>query len=96
MAIKGYLVRDEDVVWRDIAGEIVILGMDNNKLRVLNKTASLIWTLADGSKQFGEMVSEISNRFEVTIEQARTDAEEFCNQLLGAGLVSLKSDTQIS
>ena len=91
MVITGYPKRDERVVWRDIAGEVVIAESDANTVHILNGTASLIWTLADGSKQIKDMVTEICNRFEVTPEQARADAEDFCDQLLEAGLVSLKS-----
>lgn len=38
-------IRDQDVVWRDIAGEVVIAQRDNSLIRVLNNTASLIWNL---------------------------------------------------
>lgn len=94
MAIAGYLTRDTSVVWRDIAGEIVIADGDSAKVHVLNKTASLIWTLADGTRQVEDMAADICNRFEVTPEQARADAEEFCHQLLEAQLVSLREVPQ--
>ena len=90
MGIKGYIIRNEDVVWRDISGEVVIAERDNNTIHVLNKTASLIWTLADGTKQMKDLASAIYNRFDVTPEQALVETEEFCNQLLEASLAWLK------
>lgn len=81
-------IRDQNVVWRDIAGEVVIAQRDNSLIRVLNNTASLIWTLADGTRQTGDITAEVCSRFEVTPEQARIDVDEFCQELLGAGLVS--------
>jgi hypothetical protein len=96
MAVTGYLTRDKGVVWRDIAGEVVIAEMDNSRVRVLNRTASQIWILADGTRRVGDIISELCNRFQVTPEQARVDAEDFCNQLLEAGLASLKSASQIA
>ena len=91
MAVKGYPVRNDNIVWRNVAGEVVIAERDNSKLHVLNGTASLIWSMADGTKQIEDMVTAICNRFEVTPEQAWTDAEEFCDELLGAGLISLNN-----
>lgn len=90
MEIRGYLIRNEMVVWRDISGEVVIAERYNSTIHVLNKTASLIWTLADGTKQMEDLAAAIYNRFNVTSEQARADTEEFCQQLLGAGLIRLK------
>jgi hypothetical protein len=93
MAIKGCPVRKSHVVWRDIAGEVVIAER-NSTLHVLNRTASLIWSLADGSRQMEEIISEICNRFEVTREEALLDAEEFCHELLQAGLVTMDGHTE--
>ncbi len=82
-------VRTNNVVWRDIAGEVVIAERDNRTIRILNKTASLIWTLADGTRKVETITTEVCNKFEVTPEQARTDVEEFCQQLLDAGLINM-------
>ena len=71
-----YPVRDEGIVWRDIADEVVLVEKDYTTIHVLNKTASLIWTLADGTRHVDDIVSEICNRFDVTSEQARTHTEE--------------------
>ncbi len=58
MAAASRPVRDKSVVWRDIAGEVVIAERDNRTIRVLNKTASLIWTLADGTRRAEDIVVE--------------------------------------
>jgi hypothetical protein len=94
MAIKGCPHRISRVVWRDIAGEVVIAER-NDMLHALNRTASLIWSLADGSRRMEEIISEICDRFEVTGEEAALDAEEFCRELLQAGLITMEaySDT---
>ncbi len=84
-----HLVRDENVVWRDIADEVIIVEKDYTTIRVLNKTASFIWTLADGTRCVDDITSEICNKYDVTPEQARSHTEEFCNQLLETGLIKL-------
>ena len=93
MAVTGYPIRNQGVVWRDIAGEVVIAERDNSTVSILNKTASLIWSLADGTKQVEDMVIAICNRFEVTTEEAWADTEEFCLELLEAGLVSFNGNS---
>jgi hypothetical protein len=89
--IDGFLTRNEGVVWRDIAGEVVIAERDSGKIRVLNKVGSLIWSLADGTRCFNDVVVEMCRRFEVTPEVAAGDAEEFLRLLLENDLVSLKN-----
>jgi hypothetical protein len=92
MAINGYLVRDDGVVWRDIAGEVVIADRDNSKIRTLNKAASLIWILADGTNRMEDIAEAIFDKFEVTREQAQADSECFFRELLAENLISLKDD----
>ena len=64
MSITGYLTRDDRVVWRDIAGQVVIAERDNSKIRTLNKVASLIWTMADGTQQLDAASSIAGARIE--------------------------------
>jgi hypothetical protein len=91
MSITGYLIRDDRVVWRDIAGQVVIAERDNSKIRTLNKVASLIWTLADGTKQLDDIVAVICDKFEVDKEQAQADCDEFCNELMSSDLISVNT-----
>jgi len=90
MKITGCPVRTNRVVWKNIDGEVVIADMEGSTVRILNKTAGLIWTLADGTKKVEEMVPEVCDKFEVTPKQAHTDVMEFCQELLQAGLISMK------
>jgi hypothetical protein len=94
MAFTLRPIRKKGFVWRDIAGEVVIAERDNNTVRVLNRTASLIWTMADGTRQPDDIVAAICNKFEVAPERARADVDEFCQQLLQAGLINFEDVSQ--
>lgn len=83
-------VREEHLVWRDIDGEVVIAEKDSRTVRLLNRTASLIWALSDGTRQTEDIVAEVCRKFEVAPDKARVDVMEFCRQLLDAGLISIK------
>jgi hypothetical protein len=95
MTIDGFLHRDDGVVWRDIAGEIVIADRDNSTIRVLNRVASVIWVAADGAKAVEDISNTVFDRFDVSREEARADSEAFISELLKAGLVHMSpSPTQ--
>jgi len=86
----GYPARSERLVWRDIAGEVVIVDQDDGTIRTLNKTASYIWTLADGTRTTTDIVDSLAERYEVTPEQARVDASEFLRELVDTGLIAVR------
>ncbi len=94
--VKSYLLRNDDVLWRDIAGEVVIVREDHDTVHMLNKTASLIWSLADGSKELQEIVDAVCDRFDITSHQALLDIEEFCTTLTQAGLLRIEGFPQES
>lgn len=83
----GYLKRNEDNVWRDIGGEIVILDEEGEQVCLLNKTAAMIWTLADGTKTETDIAAQVCERFDVGVDQALADVQELGAQLLGAELL---------
>jgi len=82
-----YLRRCEDFVWRDIGGEVVILNEEGTQVCLLNKTASSIWTLCDGTKALDEIAAQLCDRFDVSSAEALADVQEFADELVGAGLV---------
>ena len=92
--LQGCLVRDDNAIWRLIAGNVVIAEKDSGKIHYLNKTASVIWSLADGTRKTDDIITELHNKFEVTIEEARTDVEEFCRRLLKDKLISIKENNE--
>ncbi len=75
--------RAEELVWRKIEGEIVILTEDGRKIHTLNNVGSAIWELADGSKNIDEISQSICEKFDVSPEQAQSDTIEFCAEMAG-------------
>ncbi len=82
--------QSEDVIWRNIAGEVVIADRDNGTIRVLNKTASAIWCLLDGRNDISNVASKLSDTFNTEPDVAERDSLDFCQQLLDGGLLSVK------
>jgi len=78
----------DELIWRRIGDEIVIITPDGLATHILNKTAACVWELCDGQHGMPEMANDICQRFEVSNEQARADVDEVVGQLLGLGLVT--------
>ena len=94
--LSGYPKRCEDNIWRDLGDEVVILDEDGTQVCLLNKTASLIWTLADGTRTMEEIAESIYQRFEVSLQEAMADVQEFGDQLLKAGLIELYDQSPVA
>jgi hypothetical protein len=96
MMLRGYPKRCEDNVWRDIGDEVVILDEGGTQVCLLNKTASLIWTLADGTRTMEEIAGGLYQRFEVSRQEALADVQEFGAQLLEAGLIEFCDQSPVA
>lgn len=73
--------RSDNLVWRVIEGEVVILTTDGREIHTLNKVGSAIWELADGTRNIKEIISLICERFDVSFEVALADVLEFVKKL---------------
>jgi hypothetical protein len=82
-------VRDPDVVWRVLQDELVIVRPASGEIRVLNAVAALIWRCADGNRSITDLVTQVSDLYAVSEEQARTDVAGFVDVLVAEGWLSL-------
>lgn len=90
VSLHNYPARSDDLVWRAIDGEVVILTTDGNEIHTLNRVGSAIWELSDGTKNLEEIASLICDRFEVSSEESHADVLEFAEEL------SLKNILQVT
>lgn len=85
--------RSRDVVSRTIAGEFLLVPIrgklvDLQKIYAMNAVGEFIWQSLDERRDITEISCALSERFEVTTEQAEADIREFLAVLRDAGLVS--------
>ena len=74
-------LRADDVVWRDVGDELVILELSTSTYLTLNGTAKHIWeSLIDGTN-IDALVEMLVERYRITAEQAKADAESFLSAL---------------
>lgn len=87
MRIKDSLflhrIGDECIVMQDGSSNI-----DLSNILNLNATAEYLWTqIADGEFNADKIVRLLTDRYEVTEEQARRDAESFISKLREADVI---------
>jgi coenzyme PQQ biosynthesis protein PqqD len=76
------VTRDENVAWRIIGDEAVLLSAEDSSVHSLDAVGTRIWELCDGEKTVSEIVDQVVSEFEVDRETAEKDVVEFIEELM--------------
>ncbi len=84
--------RDPSMVFRDIAGEMILVPIRQNvgdleSIYTLNETAARVWALLDGQLSVDDICDKIVEEFEVEKDEAQRDVVELLAQLESVGAV---------
>ena len=82
----------DDVVFRDLAGEAVLLNLSAGTYYGLDAVGTRIWHLLADHGTTEEIVKTLLDEFEVEENQLRRDVDDLIRQLIDKGL--LKTDAQ--
>jgi hypothetical protein len=94
-APEKYVAKSTTVASRLLGDETIVMSTVDSTLFSLNPTASVIWEAANGTTPLSRIISEkVCTQFDVTPEQAFTDAEELIAELAAHGILVV-SDRQI-
>jgi hypothetical protein len=77
----------DDVVWRDVGDELVVLELTSSVYLTLNGTAKTLWEGLASGATLDSLVELLTNDYEVTAEQARADTESFLSALTERNLL---------
>ncbi len=93
---ETYIARSSAIAARMLAGEMMVMNLQNSTFYALNPAATIIWQAADGRTPLSEIVREcICGEFEIAPEQAQKDAAEFVDGLREHGILQV-SDCPIT
>ena len=85
---EKYIARSSQIAARMLGGEMMVMSAVDSTFFTLNEVATAIWQAADGRTSLGEIVaSTVCDEFEVDLETARRDAEQFVNELSHHGIL---------
>jgi hypothetical protein len=85
---EKYVARSKTIASRIVGGETAIMSAVDSTLFVLNEVATEIWLAADGETPLSDIVKRrICEEFEVSADEAYSDAEEFVDALAHHGIL---------
>lgn len=76
-----------------LGGEMIIMSTVDSTLFSLNPTGTIIWQAADGKTPLSRIIEEkVCAEFDVGVEQARIDTEDFVVRLAEHGILHLSDE----
>ena len=88
VSLEGLYRPSEDIVARDIEGELIIvplvsgIGDLEDELYTLNETGKAIWDRLDGKKKLKDVLAELSAEFEAPVGEIEKDLTGLVKELL--------------
>jgi len=81
-------LRDKELEWRALEGEIVVLDATASQYLSMNKTGAVLWSaLAEGATR-EELVAKLVETFDVDTATAARDLDAFLEALEAKGLLA--------
>ena len=71
-----------DMVWREVAGETVIVDPDGEVIMGLNGTGGWVWDRLDGERTLGDIAADLAAHHDVEVDEILGDVLAFATQLL--------------
>lgn len=96
LRLTSVVVSSENVIARDIGGEILIVpivaGMvdGDDALYTLNSTGRAIWDQLDGEKSIEEIIDNLSSTFGGDRADIENDVYGFINEMIGHSIIEVK------
>jgi hypothetical protein len=85
---EKYIARSSQIAARMLGGEMMVMSSVDSTFFTLNEVATAIWQAADGRTPLAEIVARnVCDEFEVDVEVAHRDAEQFVNELSHHGIL---------
>lgn len=60
---------------------------ESGNVHELNAAGTLLWSLADGSRDLEAIAAALEEKYDVPAVQARQDVQEFFRELAAAGMI---------
>lgn len=82
--------RSDDLAFRVIQGEAIILTAKDRVIHTLNEVGTRIWELIDTGIKVGDLIAKICEEYEVDERQAERDVLEFLGELKEKGIIVIQ------
>lgn len=95
--MTSYYLKDSSIVSRKIGSQLILVPIRQNIgdlqcIYTLNEVAGRIWQLLNGGTTAGDIVSALTQEYEVEAQQAEVDVLEFLAQMKDVGAIIEKPE----
>ncbi len=73
------------------AGATIVVDCPSGTYRLLNETASFLWSRIDGDRSTEQLSQDLTEEFEITLEQAQADVRTFLEGAVSRGMITWKA-----
>jgi hypothetical protein len=97
VTLQAVCVPSEDIVAREIEGEIVIIplvagiGDADDELYTLNETGHAVWARLDGVSTLAEIATALSAEYEARAAEIEADVLGFAAEMTRRGILAVKT-----
>lgn len=85
---EKYIAKSTQIAARMLGGEMMIMSVTDSTFFTLNEVATAIWQAADGRTPLSQIIAnKVCGEFEIDPQIARSDAEQFVNELSQHGIL---------
>ncbi len=85
------IIRNEEVAFRIVKGEAVMLNPIDNQIHLLNETATYIWLELEKKHDIKDLLEAICEEFEVERQAAQDDLLRYIDGLNQKGLIEIEN-----
>jgi coenzyme PQQ synthesis protein D (PqqD) len=80
-------LRNDAVAWREVDGEVLVLGLDSSTYFSVNSTGGLLWKRLAAGTTRDDLVASLVTEFDVDRDRAAADVDAFLSHLGSSGLL---------
>ena len=80
-------LRAEDVAWREVEEDAIVLDLHSSEYVSLNDTAAFLWSLLEKGASADELCKGLTDRWGIDAETARTDVNDFLEECQQANFI---------
>ena len=80
----------EQVLFREVGDEGVILSLQDGQYFGLDETGTQIWKLLQTEHDLDSIAEQLVSEYDVTREKVRSDVDQFIQELVSAKLIAIE------
>ncbi|MDQ3564905.1 MAG: PqqD family protein [Pseudomonadota bacterium] len=86
-------VRRSDLLYREVANEVVVLDRHSEKIHQLNETAAHVWKHCDGSHSLPDIGRSLTEEYGIPFSAAEADVTRTVSDFATLGLLEANGNT---